>query len=455
MAPVPEIVKKYDPPAPHNSARAKANWKRQAYVVNRTRNIATTFAAEGNARGRINAYVDKRTGSWSTTWSTACSNIKNAMTQNSTKFMFNHHAMSNAIDGAYDSFALRVKGNQQKINSRLDLLGKLFGALQYAPPPAFLIGAIGQKFLTALHVETDIDQRSHFESGMDNTSGFFGKLSDRIQNLRESIRIGPSLGSFDNKSSVKLAMSKVCELQLNRLHEEVTETCNEHFGTTGDVLAKFEAFRDRQLEMQRESIKGEIQAGRVSVGEKNMEATVIDEIVKFEKAVLLGLEARLGFDPKAFRLDQIGDAVELMLLCNYIIALYKTEESLAHSLDAGILEFLARKDAWGVLAIGATRDAANGMRRLKWATGIEAMGSGNNNNKKCLKMFCQWYVTNINPFLMVAGATRNGKTYTPALIQELCEKERMRIISCIDKKWNWTEINAKYAALSAKTKAST
>jgi hypothetical protein len=429
------------------------------------KSAATAFQTEGSERhDRLDAMVAQQTGEIGMVWTRASMTVREAVNDLAITNLQNLSSFNAVITSAYASYDQNVKDNQEALKNNVAMVGKMFSALKSAPPPLSFIGAIGETVAGAVKVQDGLDPRSRFESLKGpRASGFFCKLTAGLDALRDdTLRIGPDLSSLGSVSSLQDTLHRVCKSRMDEMSKVLRKTCDEHFGATSDVLQHFHSVVGDAVASGRGAIQGRIgvqgetysAAGadgksvrKPVAGQTNSKAMICARIEQYQNELLEEMRPAIEF-PKLFAPQDAGYAMEMMLYSNYIVAMYESKVYRLKPVADGIVNFFARAEPWGVLMVESTQEVATEKQRLKWVD--------DTNHKQMLVMFCDWYLKNVNPFMLITGARRNGVLYTPKLIEVMCRTQIDKINAAVNvgrtkgvltSSWNWKAIEKEYARL--------
>ncbi|MDZ7936951.1 MAG: hypothetical protein U5M53_01180 [Rhodoferax sp.] len=388
-------------------------------------------------------------------WLQAINDIRHHYSEQTHNSLFNFTAMTSATNAAYEQFSLIVKEGQKETSSKLEMASLCFTALSKAPLPLSLIGTIGGLVTKALHVDGEINQKREYEvlegEADTNVKKIANWIKEGINGKKEGFKAATRLG-FDLKNlppanDLQTALQTVARSHLLLMQGAVGSACDQVFGDDeASRTAQFEAFAEH---IKNTRVPGKLQA---RAEQQQLISIIHSEMKEIKRSATEAIDKVLnGARPTLVGTDCIG-AFELLLYGVYIDRFFKIVGSSGYDysrdLPDAIIERLSEKSTpWAVLMPKSTKAEAQGARRLKWG--------GEENHKRALNYFFQWYLREMNPFLIVAGATHAGHPMTVDYIKQqmgsYIDKLNAAIIAnarkehfySISTTWNWSGINSK------------
>lgn len=397
-------------------------------------------------------------GDMTASWQSARVEIREVIEKQEKWLVYNYIDMETAIGDAYKNYELSVAESQAEIRDKLgkgvNILSYLFAALIHAPFPVSLVGSIGQWAVKEFKPDAKIDPRVSMPVMIGTSSGFIEKLIVKLKEKHENItRVGPNLADLKNVSSWRQCWQSVTTAQRDLIQDVVHATFDEYFGDTASTIEKFRSLRLNAVKEKYKEIKGDFKehgytGSAEAVAEKlQIERLVIAKITAFKKEQIDAMNLIFNPKPRTISTGEYRKLVEMTLYCQYVTLLYDSDNACkVYALVDSIVDFFADASTWGILIKNAHHTESERLGRLNWKQ--------NANNRKALLLFCQWYIKNINPFVVVIGAKVDGKFMTPSVIRTMCANEVIKINAAIKhgrttskfgSSWDWTKINLYYS----------
>ena len=433
----------------------KENRRAEAFV--------TALKEEQAARpARAEAFARGQAGDYGVVWSTARATVSAAIDDLSMKNLHNMTTFTTELRFAYARYGKHVKDTQELLKGKIDVAKKVFEAMKMAGPPLSFIGAFGSAVAGQVKVQAGLDEGCRFAilTKQKTPTGFFSNLVKRFDDLRaEKLRVGPDLTKFASEMSLHVQLNELYKERMKEMEYALRKACEDHFASTSDVLQRLRTFVGDQAKENSASVigrigakgdtsrdaKGAVVQGAPPIGQVNLDMLISQKITEYQNELLKEMEPAIKL-PKLFPPEEAGYAIEMLLYCEYIMALYDKKRYFGKPIAPGISNFFSRAKPWGVLMPGVKHEQAVLAKRLMWKDTTD--------RKKTLVMFCNWYFENINPFMLITGGMRKGEIYTAALIERLCKEQIDKINAAVNAgrkegmfrtTWDWDVINVRYA----------
>ena len=426
-----------------------------ARKVSSTQSVVSAFQAQGQARQTTaKGLLSQSQEAVARQYFLKLLDIHLYYTDQKLTLLFNFTALTGAVETAYKSFDKDVKKGQEETASKLALAKTFFNALSKAPPPLSFVGSIGGAVVGALHVDAEIDQRAQHVvlQGDENpiTDKLKGKFAALAKTFEDKTRVGNALKGIDRAADLQKALHVVSARHFNLIRDTVAEVCTDQFGgTSQERETKFAVFMENVRVKKLGTLTGKLDADRLKL-------LAMSEADNLYKQTIAAIDSTLQAAKMPLpEQDDLVGALELMLYGSYVLNAFRQEDSTSSngytynfkaSLPDTIVNRLASGSTeWAVLQTSTTKQKADGKTRLKW--------EDRENHKRALCYFFEWFRSTMNPFLMVAGVSLNGKPVTAEYIKTqmmeyitllnraIIANAKKESMFSIRTTWNWNEID--------------